>query len=218
MEYTMAKAKNERSIGEEDPVEIIAKLEAEITKPVKAKRRADPTREHYINNEEFFAEMCEWKKLVNKAKKDGTELPRVTESIGQKILTIATRVSFMPKFVNYPFREEMVSDGVENCLVYIKNFNPKKSKNPFAYFTTISYYAFLRRIKKEKALLAKKFKYIEEHLNGDLEDGDIAGDSFGSDYSDANRREFLHNYEQSRLKKKKKARNKKTKLDAILEE
>lgn len=215
----MAKGKkNERSI-DEDPT-IIEELEKTVLAKLPKRRGADPNREHYIDNDEFFKEMVTWKKEIARAKKEGLPIPRVTESIGQKILTIATRVSFMPKFVNYPFREEMISDGVENCLLYIQNFNPKKSNKPFAYFTTIVYYAFLRRIKKEKAHLATKFKYIEEHLNGELENGDVPGDSFGSDYSDANRREFMHNFEQARAKKKKKKRIKTnvTALDQVLEE
>lgn len=215
MDYTMARKgqQNERSDGDIDNLS----RPPTQAKP-KPKRRADPTRQHYIDKEVFYKEMCEWKKAVNKAKKEGLPIPPVTESIGEKILTIATRVSYMPKFVNYPFREEMISDGVENCLSYIKNFNPKKSNNPFAYFTMVVFNAFIRRIKKEKTHLAKKFKYIEEHLNGTFEEGNIPGDSFGSDYSDENRREFLHNYEESRNKKKKAPRNKKTKLDALLEE
>jgi DNA-directed RNA polymerase specialized sigma24 family protein len=59
------------------------------------------------------------------------------------------------------FREDMISDGIENCVQYIHNFNPERSQNPFAYFTQIIHYAFLRRIQKEKKQLEIKNKIIE---------------------------------------------------------
>ena len=65
-------------------------------------------------------------------------------------LKIANGLSYRPNFINYTYRQEMISDGIENCLQYIHNFDPEKSKNPFAYFTQIIYYAFIRRIQKEK--------------------------------------------------------------------
>jgi DNA-directed RNA polymerase specialized sigma24 family protein len=55
----------------------------------------------------------------------------------------------------------MIGDGIENCIQYAKNFNPDKSKNPFAYFTQIIYYAFLRRITKEKKQQSIKQKIID---------------------------------------------------------
>ena len=76
--------------------------------------------------------------------------PPVTNYIGECFLKIANGLSYRPNFINYTYRSEMVSDGIENCLQYIHNFDPEKSKNPFAYFTQIIYYAFLRRIQKEK--------------------------------------------------------------------
>ena len=77
-------------------------------------------------------------------------IPPVTNYIGECFLKIATHLSYRPNFINYTYRDEMISDGIENCLQYVKNFNPEKSSNPFAYFTQIIYYAFLRRIQKEK--------------------------------------------------------------------
>ena len=77
-------------------------------------------------------------------------------------LKIATHLSYKPNFVNYMFRDDMISDGIENCVQYIHNFDPAKSKNPFAYFTQIIHYAFLRRIQKEKKQLDIKNKIIEK--------------------------------------------------------
>ena len=104
---------------------------------------------HYVNNKEFYSEMTEWKKLVDEASDVGEERPAITTYIAECFIKIAERLSHRANFINYPYREEMVGDGIENCLMYAHNFNPEKSKNPFSYFTQIIYYAFLRRIEKE---------------------------------------------------------------------
>lgn len=122
---------------------------------------------HYIDNKMFYVEMGKWKREWNKAKKANQPLPPVTDYIGRCFLAIAERLSYRPNFINYPYREEMVGDGIENCLMYAANFNPRKSKNPFSYFTQIIYYAFVRRIQKEKKQNYIKFKSIElAHMTG----------------------------------------------------
>ena len=124
------------------------------------------TDSHYIDNKEFFAEMVKWKTLVIDAEESGDPKPPVTEYIGQCFLLIAERLSTRPNFVNYPFRDEMVGDAIENCLMSAANFDPEKSKNPFAYFTQMIYYAFLRRIEREKKQAFIKFKLMEENDDG----------------------------------------------------
>ena len=104
--------------------------------------------EHYVNNKEFLQAMIEWREKCDEAEKNGKSQPPVTNYIGECFLKIATHLSYRPNFINYTYRDEMISDGIENCLQYVKNFNPEKSQNPFAYFTQIIYYAFLRRIQK----------------------------------------------------------------------
>ena len=116
---------------------------------------------NYIDNEKFFEEIKEWKTLVNKANETGDSRPPATEYLGQCFWDIAEHLSRKSNFVNYPFREDMVGDAVENCLMYASNFDPEKSKNPFAYFTQITYFAFLRRIKKEKDQDKIKYKLME---------------------------------------------------------
>lgn len=118
--------------------------------------------EHYIDNQEFFKAMQEWKVLVNAADLADTKHPPITEYIGTCFLKIAEHLSRKPNFINYPYRDEMQSDGVENCLLYAYNFDPAKSSNPFSYFTQIIYYAFLRRIQKEKKQAYIKLKKIED--------------------------------------------------------
>ena len=117
---------------------------------------------HYVDNAKFLQAMKDWKEACKDAEEMGEEAPPVTNYIGECFLKIANGLSYRPNFINYTYRSEMVSDGIENCLQYIHNFDPEKSKNPFAYFTQIIYYAFLRRIQKEKKQTHIKNKMIEK--------------------------------------------------------
>ena len=117
----------------------------------------------YVNNKEFYQAMIKWKTLVKEAENVDEGRPPITEYIGSCFLKIAEHLSYRPNFMNYPYREEMIGDGIENCLLYAHNFDPEKSKNPFSYFTQIIYYAFLRRIEKEKKQSYIKYKCIREY-------------------------------------------------------
>ena len=117
--------------------------------------------EHYVNNKELLEALIVYRAKVAHAKENDMPKPRITNYLGECFLKIATHLSYKPNFVNYMFREDMISDGIENCVQYIHNFDPEKSKNPFAYFTQIIHYAFLRRIQKEKKQLEIKTKIIE---------------------------------------------------------
>ena len=123
---------------------------------------------HYVDNKTLYQVMVEYKQAVNETEETGDSPPVIPDYVGSCLLKIANRLSTKPNFINYTFREEMVSDGIENCINYINNFDPQKSQNPFAYFTQIIYYAFLRRIQKEKKQLYIKHKSIE---NSQLFDG-----------------------------------------------
>jgi len=116
---------------------------------------------HYVNNKDFHDALIVYKRKVDSAKEKNLPKPRIPEYIGECFFKIATHLSYRPNFVNYMFREDMISDGIENCVQYIHNFDPNKSSNPFAYFTQIIHYAFLRRIQKEKKQLEIKTKIIE---------------------------------------------------------
>ena len=124
---------------------------------------------HYVNNRKFLISLIHHRRNCNHAKIRGIDAPRVPEYIGECFLKIGTHLSFKPNFANYTFREDMVSDGVENCLVYMHNFNPRKSRNPFGYFTSVIYYAFVRRIQRERRHTYLRYKMIEEAV--------IAGDT-----------------------------------------
>ena len=123
-------------------------------------RKKKVVSEHYVNNKEFLEALVIFKAQCAKAKENGEPRPPISNYIGGCFLKIATHLSYKPNFVNYMFREDMICDGIENCVQYIQNFDPAKSSNPFAYFTQIIYYAFLRRISKEKRQLEIKNKII----------------------------------------------------------
>ena len=125
-----------------------------------AKRR-DPNSAHYIDNKEFLARISEYREKRIEAEECGEPKPQVPNYLGECFVKIANHLAYKSNFVNYTFRDEMILDGIENCLTYMDNFNPEKSKNPFAYFTQITYYAFIRRIQKEKRQMETKFKYIK---------------------------------------------------------
>ena len=115
---------------------------------------------HYVDNKKFLEAMIEYRDKCEKAKSRNRKKPDVTNYIGECFLKIANHLSYRPNFINYTFRDDMISDGIENCLQYMDNFNPDKSNNPFAYFTQIIYYAFIRRIQKEKKQIQIKSKLI----------------------------------------------------------
>jgi len=167
---------------------------------------------NYVDNKKFLQAMIEYRESVKLAEQEKKERPVVPFYIADCIMKIATHLSFKPNFMNYSFREEMISDGIENCLQYIDNFNPEKSKNPFAYFTQIIYYAFLRRIQKEKKYLYTKYK-ASEHYNvlgetADRQDHDIGNDyndkmKFG-EWTEEHMYQFIEDFENNKRRKKKK--------------
>lgn len=118
-------------------------------------------KKNYIDNALFLKEMISYKKAINRAKRNKEPEPRIPEYVGKCFMLIAENLSHKPMFLYYTFRDEMVADAIENCVMYAYNFDAKKSKNPFAYFTQIVYYAFLRRIQREKKQLYVKYKSYE---------------------------------------------------------
>jgi DNA-directed RNA polymerase specialized sigma24 family protein len=135
------------------------------------------TRAHYIDNKEFLKQISEYRLTVLAAKEKGVDKPPVTGYLGECFIKIANHLAYKSNFINYTFRDEMILDGIENCLTYIDNFDPAKSSNPFAYFTQITYYAFLRRIQKEKRQMDTKMKYLQSvDLEGLIADAEGSGE------------------------------------------
>jgi hypothetical protein len=143
---------------------------------------------HYVNNKEFSLAVCDYVKSVNEAKDKDEVVPIIPDYIAECFLKIAEGLSYKSNFIRYTYREEMVMDAVENSLKAIMNYDIEKATrtglpNAFAYFTQISYYAFLRRIQKEKKQQDVKFKFIEKGGYEDFftvqdENGYEAGDEY----------------------------------------
>ena len=136
---------------------------------------------HYINNKEFFQAMKDWKIEWDSAVAKGEPTPRCTNYLGECFVKISNHLAYKSNFVNYTFRDEMILDGIENCLRYADRFNPEKSNNPFAYFTQITYYSFVRRIKKEARQSETKLRYLQSIDLQQLLD-EIEGDSGNYEY------------------------------------
>ena len=162
---------------------------------------------HYVDNAKFLEAMKEWKDKCKDAEETGEEPPRISNYIGECFLKIANGLSYRPNFINYTFRDDMISDGIENCLQYLDNFNPQKSNNPFAYFTQIIYYAFVRRIQKEKKQVTIKHKLIMDANYDDvsLQPGDDS--EFKNQF-----REFLQKNTRIEEEPKKEKKKKKTRV------
>ena len=173
---------------------------------------------HYVNNAEMLAAIKQYKADIESARAAGKEDPRIPEYLGECILKIATRLSHKHNFINYSYRDDMILDGIENCIQCMNSFDPNKSSNPFSYFTQVIYFAFLRRIAKEKKQSYIKGKLIQEmpfesfELQGHDEDTD-----FVNAYS-----AFIQahqNFDDSFIKKKEKKEKKNdTSLESFLED
>lgn len=163
---------------------------------------------HYVNNAEMLDAIKQYKADIETARANGQEDPRIPEYIGECILKIATRLSHKANFINYSYRDDMILDGIENCMQCINSFDPSKSSNPFSYFTQVIYFAFLRRIAKEKKQSYIRGKLIQDMAfeSFELQDHDDDAD-FKNAYT-----AFIQthqNFDDSFIKKKEKAKEKK---------
>lgn len=164
---------------------------------------------HYVDNEKLYEEMVKYIDLYNDAVKNDKQIPRVTRYIGEAIKLIAENMAKRPNFSGYTFIDEMKSDGMENCLMYLHNYNYEKYKSPFNYFSQIVFYAFVRRIQKEEKQQYIKYKsMINQSIEFDIPLGVSPEDedSFNSKY-----RTLSAKYDKP--KKAKKEKVKKTKVN-----
>ena len=181
--------------------------------------KSEKKKEHYVNNKEFLAAMTEYRKLCTEAEESGEDKPPVSNYIGECFLKIANHLSYRPNFINYTFRDDMISDGIENCLQYLKNFNPAKSNNPFAYFTQIIYYAFIRRIQKEKKQITIKQRMIQEANYDDMALQPGEDRDFKNQFTEFLQKNVLQKEDEpvkKDKKKKKTIRKRKGKLDYFM--
>ena len=176
---------------------------------------------HYINNKDFLQALIDYQKEIKEAKKSGKSKPYVSDYIAMCFLQIAQRLSYRPNFINYTYKDDMISDGLENCLAYMHNFNPEKSTNPFAYFTQIIYYAFLRRIQKEKKQQYIKYKVYTEHQQEIEEETEKLSPDFINEKGSADFhihiKEFIDEMERKEKEKKQKREQKKAERESKIQ-
>ena len=168
---------------------------------------------NYVNNPEFLAAIVAYKKLCVEAEDCGDDKPIIPDYIGECIYQISNRLASKPNFSGYSYKDEMISDGLENAIQALGNFDPDKSSNPFAYFTQIIWYAFLRRIEKEKKQLYIKHKVTENSVtSGTAVEGSDDDSGFPSyiDLDNDYMNDFVRNYEK-RMDDKRVQQQKRTK-------
>lgn len=173
---------------------------------------------HYVNNAEMLEALKKFRASIEEAKENNLPQPRIPEYIGECILKIATRLSHKANFMNYSYRDDMILDGIENCMNCITSFDPAKSSNPFSYFTQVIYFAFLRRIAKEKKQTYIKGKMIQDVY---IESFDVQDHDDDAEFKNAYI-EFMkthQNFDDSFIKKKEKKKERKnTSLENFFDE
>lgn len=177
--------------------------------------KSDPAT-HYVDNKLFYQACVEHKQKSIDAEIAGLGKPRLSDYIGSCLVKICTRFSYSKKYCNYPFRQEMVGDAIENCIQYFHNFNSDKYNNPYGYFTKVAYYAFLRRIHEEKTELYTKFKAMLNKSDDSLfshQDVDAEAMFDGVNVDDAIRdndymKDFVNKFEAKLRENEQKSRDK----------
>ena len=171
---------------------------------------------HYVDNKKFLQAMIEYRDKCKKAEEKNRKKPDVTNYIGECFLKIANHLSYRPNFINYTYRDDMISDGIENCLQYMNNFDPDKSDNPFAYFTQIIYYAFIRRIQKEKKQTIIKQKLIMKSGLDEIVSQEADNTEYQNAYADFLRKNMIE-IEPDKPKQKKVRKKKVSKLEYFMQ-
>jgi len=128
---------------------------------------------HYVDKREFHLLLVEHKRKVEAALAKGEETPRPCDGIGDAFIKIANGLARKANFVNYPFREDMIGDAIENCAMAVNNYDPDRFNNPYGYFTKVCWWSNLRKIEREHKQLYVKFKSMEQAiLSESLVEGD----------------------------------------------
>lgn len=161
---------------------------------------------HYVDNAKLYEAFVKHKENVTKARKLGKPDPPLPDYIGMCFMLIAEKVGSKGSYSKYSYLDEMKDDAIENCIVAANNFDPEKGKNPFAYFTQVTMWAFHRRIDKEKKQTYIKYKYFRNlSVLGELYSGDSDFVSSGNELGDV-ADEIIANYENSKREKEEKAK------------
>lgn len=182
--------------------------ESNIEQVIQKTKKKKVTR-NYINNVDFCEALFKYKEDCADAIEKGIKKPRIPNYIGECFLKIAEGLSRKPNFYGYSYKDEMIADGVENCLMYFENFDPSR-KNPFAYFTQILFYCFIRRIQKEKKQQYIKYKATENFgILDESELMELGGGQIKQLEVYENMYDFIEKFEESEFKKSSKVANKK---------
>ena len=162
-------------------------------------------KKHYVNNKTLFEEMVKFKEKTKEAEEAGRQLPKIPNYIGECFLMICNKLSTKPNFMGYSYRDDMIADAIENCVVAAHSFDPEKSSNTFAYFTQIAWNAFIRRIQKEKKQSYIKHKnFVNSNLMEDIaREMSVTGQPIHNEYSD----DVIRNFEDKIVKNSKKAKS-----------
>lgn len=175
---------------------------------------------NYVDKKEFYERICDHKKACREAKRLKKPAPKISNYLCNCIMLIAENLSHTPKYASYPFRDEMVQDAIENCIMYFNNFNEKKYKNPFGYFTQFCIYAFWRRIAKEKKQLYIRYKVAQQSgLTEEVGSDESENGSVSQTQLYDNIQDFIKEFEKKEVERKNKNKTKKvkTKLEAFME-
>ena len=191
--------------------------------------KSTPIRVEYVNNKQLYDAIVKYRADCKTAEQEGKPEPKMPNYIGECVWKIAEKLSTKPCFVNYSFRDEMISDAIENCFLYFKDYNPDYNPdnnpnykpNPFAYFTQVVYFAFLRRINKEEKIRYTLYKNFQETIvnNYDsnlLVDGDDNHVMPTQMYDNIN--DFMARFEKKEALKKTKRKQTKLGLTQYMEE
>lgn len=173
---------------------------------------------HYVNNKTLYEEMVKHHEMLRYCEKNNKPKPKVSNYVGEAILLICNRLSYKPNFINYTYKEEMISDGIENCIMAVDSFNPEKSNNPFAYFTQIAFNAFLRRIQKEKKQTYIKHKNFENLFIMDEIEASINEKTGQVSIINEFSNEIISSFEEKNFTNLKPKRKAKVGLEAIFED
>lgn len=162
---------------------------------------------YYVDKKKFYEAIVKYKQDCAIALAEGKPKPRIPEYCGDCLVKIATGLSYHLSFINYSFRQEMISDAIENTVLYFDNFNSEKYTNPFGYFTEISKWAFIRRIAKEEKIRYTTYKYFDATMMG-TELADLLVDEHNNLAHEPmydNIQDFIARYEEKdRIKREKK--------------
>lgn len=142
-----------------------AKAPAKKKPKAVAKKKAKPKKPHYVNAKELKQQIKDYYKQPKDQDMDPV--------LAVNVQKIAKGLSFAPNFINYSYKDDMIGDAIVKMFTALQNhkFDVNSEYNPFSYFTTIAFHAFINRIKREKKYREIVTEYqeavYEEIMGGD---------------------------------------------------